>query len=79
MGAPGCILCGFEAFKVHCAFHLRGGEALLGDAASDEAMGQFGGAERRRAKAAETRARRLATAVERTAEGKSRNWKYEKC
>jgi hypothetical protein len=31
------------------------------------------------AKAAETRARRLATTVERMAEGKSRNWRYEKC
>lgn len=31
------------------------------------------------AKAAETRARRLATAVEWIAEGKSRNWKYERC
>jgi uncharacterized protein YdeI (YjbR/CyaY-like superfamily) len=27
----------------------------------------------------ETRAKRLATALEWLAEGKSRNWKYEKC
>lgn len=31
------------------------------------------------AKSEETRARRLATAVEWIAEGKSRNWKYERC
>ena len=31
------------------------------------------------AKRPETRARRLATAVEWMAEGKRRNWKYEKC
>jgi uncharacterized protein YdeI (YjbR/CyaY-like superfamily) len=31
------------------------------------------------AKTDETRDRRLATTVEWLAEGKSRNWKYEKC
>ncbi len=31
------------------------------------------------AKGADTRARRVKTAVEWMAEGKSRNWKYEKC
>jgi uncharacterized protein YdeI (YjbR/CyaY-like superfamily) len=31
------------------------------------------------AKSAETRARRLAQAIAWMAEGKSRNWKYEKC
>jgi uncharacterized protein YdeI (YjbR/CyaY-like superfamily) len=38
----GGILCCFAAFKAHCAFHVRGSEALLGEAASDDAMGQFG-------------------------------------
>jgi hypothetical protein len=31
------------------------------------------------AKSAETRARRLAQAIAWMADGKSRNWKYEKC
>jgi uncharacterized protein YdeI (YjbR/CyaY-like superfamily) len=146
------ILCGFAAFQAHCAFHLRKGSLLLGDAAKDDAMGQFGrlravsdlpprarlvkllraaaalneagvkaprparkprpeaevppdlaaalrkarkasvtfqafSPSRRRdyvewitgARAAETRARRVATAVAWMAEGKARNWKYEKC
>jgi hypothetical protein len=38
----GGILCAFAAFKAHCAFHVRGSEALLGASASDDAMGQFG-------------------------------------
>jgi hypothetical protein len=38
----GGILCGFAAFKAHCAFHVRGADDLLGEAASDDAMGQFG-------------------------------------
>lgn len=38
----GGILCGFAAFKAHCAFHVRGADHLLGAAASDDAMGQFG-------------------------------------
>jgi hypothetical protein len=149
----GGILCAFAAFKAHCAFHVRGAEPLLGAAASDDAMGQFGrisavsdlppratlakvlkaavarnqakvkapraarkapkpeakvppdlaaalkrnagaGAtfqgfspSRRReyvewitqAKSEETRVRRLAQAIAWMAEGKSRNWKYEKC
>jgi len=149
----GGILCGFAAFKAHCAFHVRGAEPLLGEAARDDAMGQFGriaavsdlpppgtlikllraAAERIEAKAkapraarkaprpeakvppdlaaalkrsararttfegfspsrrreyvewiveaksGETRARRLAQAIAWMAEGKARNWKYEKC
>ena len=149
----GGILCGFAAFKAHCAFHVRGAEPLLGEAARDDAMGQFGriiavsdlppratltqllraAAERIEAKAkapraarkaprpeakvppdlaaalkrsararttfegfspsrrreyvewiveaksGETRARRLAQAIAWMAEGKARNWKYERC
>jgi len=149
----GGILCGFAAFKAHCAFHVRGAETLLGEAVRDDAMGQFGriaavsdlpppgtlikllraAAERIEAKAkapraarkaprpeakvppdlaaalkrsararttfegfspsrrreyvewiveaksGETRARRLAQAIAWMAEGKARNWKYEKC
>jgi hypothetical protein len=147
------ILCSFAAFKAHCAFTIRAGASLLGEAASDEAMGQFGritaasdlptratlarlleraaalnagGAKapprprraarpearvpadlaaalkrnararatfeafppsgRREyvewiveAKGADTRARRVAQAVAWMAEGKARNWKYERC
>jgi uncharacterized protein YdeI (YjbR/CyaY-like superfamily) len=147
------ILCGFAAFQAHCAFHVRSGEVLLGGAAKDDAMGQFGritalsdlppkaalakllkaaaarneagvkaprparksprpearvppdlaaalersrkaaatfegfSPSRRReyvewiveAKGADTRARRLAQAIAWMAEGKARNWKYEKC
>ncbi len=149
----GGILCGFAAFKGHCALHVRGGGDLLGGDARGDAMGQFGritslsdlppraklsrilkqaaarnasGAKaprsarkppkpeakvppalavalrrnaaaratfegfspsRRReyvdwiveAKGADTRDRRIAQAVEWMAEGKSRNWKYERC
>ena len=149
----GGILCGMAAFKAHCAFHVRGGEDLLGGEARGDAMGQFGritslsdlppratlgkllkaaaarnasgvkapraarrapkpeakvpvdlsaalkadgkarstfegfSPSRRReyvewiveAKGADTRARRIAQAVEWMAEGKSRNWKYERC
>ena len=149
----GGILCGFAAFKAHCAFHVRGAETLLGEAVRDDAMGQFGriaavsdlpppgtlikllraAAERIEAKAkapraarkaprpeakvppdlaaalkrnararttfegfspsrrrdyvewiveaksGETRARRLAQAIAWMAEGKARNWKYERC
>lgn len=148
----GGILCGFAAFKAHCAFYVRGADGLLGDDARGGAMGQFGrigsiadlpsraalarilkGAlarnearaaapraprkaprpeakpppdlvralrgnpaaratfagfspSRRRdyvewiveAKGADTRARRLAQAVAWMAEGKPRNWKYER-
>lgn len=154
------IVCSFAAFKAHCAFNLWKGRKLLGEEASDGAMGQFGriasvadlprkaelvrivrqaaalnapGAKAPRAaaekapakarkprpeakvppdlaaalrkdakaratfegfppsarreyvdwiveaKAAETRARRLAQAVAWMAEGKRRNWKYERC
>jgi len=147
------ILCGFAAFQAHCAFHVRGGDLLLGGAAKDDAMGQFGrigalsdlptraklsrllqaaaarneagvkAARPRRksprpapqvppdlaaalkgntsarrtfegfspsgrreyvewiteAKGADTRARRLAQAIAWMAEGKGRNWKYERC
>jgi uncharacterized protein YdeI (YjbR/CyaY-like superfamily) len=147
------ILCGFAAFQAHCAFHLRSGDVLLGSAAKDDAMGQFGritglsdlptkaalskllkaaaarneaglktprlprkppkpeaqvppdlaaalkrsrkaaatfegfSPSRRReyvewiveAKGSDTRARRLAQAIAWMAEGKARNWKYEKC
>jgi uncharacterized protein YdeI (YjbR/CyaY-like superfamily) len=147
------ILCCIAGFKGHCALVIRRGQDLLGDAAKDDAMGQFGritsrddlpskaalvrllraaarknaaGADaprrpprarkpeatvppdlaaalrkdararatfeafspsRRRdyvewiveAKAEETRARRLAQAVAWMAEGKARNWKYERC
>ena len=149
----GGILCGFAAFKAHCAFHVRGAEDLLGGAARADAMGQFGritalsdlppkatltrilraaaarndagvkaprparkspkpeakvppdlavalkgnararstfegfSPSRRReyvewiveAKGEDTRARRLAQAIAWMAEGKSRNWKYERC
>jgi len=147
------ILCCIAGFKGHCAMVIRRGSDLLGDAAKDDAMGNFGritslddlpakgklvrllraaartneaGADaprrprrqkkpearvppdlaaalrkdararatfeafspsRRRdyvewiveAKAKETRARRLAQAVLWMAEGKARNWKYERC
>ena len=36
------ILCCIAGFKGHCALHLRRGDELLGGAASDAAMGQFG-------------------------------------
>ena len=149
----GGILCGFAAFKAHCAFHVRGAETLLGEAVRDDAMGQFGritsvsdlpprgtlgkilkgAATRNQAKAKaprpprkapkaearppvdlvaalkvnpkaratfegfspskrreyvewiveakgeDTRSRRLAQAVAWMAEGKARNWKYERC
>jgi hypothetical protein len=147
------ILCCVAGFKGHCALVIRGGSDLLGDAAKEDAMGQFGritsrddlppratlvrvlraaarkneahadapkgpprarrpearvppdlaaalrrdararatfegfSPSRRRdyvewiveAKAKETRARRLAQAVLWMAEGKARNWKYERC
>jgi hypothetical protein len=150
------IVCSFAAFKGHCAFSLWKGRQLLGDAASRDAMGQFGritavedlppraeivrlvreavarnapGSKPPRpaparprpprpeakvpadlaaalrkdararatfdgfppsarreyvdwiveAKGADTRARRLAQAVAWMAEGKRRNWKYERC
>jgi hypothetical protein len=147
------MLCSMAAFQGHCAFGFWKGKLLLGDGASEEAMGQFGrigsvrdlppraalvrlvkraaalneegvkapraprrgkrpeakvppdlaaalsrnakaratfegfSPSRRRdyvdwiveAKGAETRARRLAQAVTWMAEGKSRNWKYERC
>ena len=38
----GGILCGFAAFKAHCAFYVRGVDDLLGKVARDGAMGQFG-------------------------------------
>ncbi|MBI2399169.1 MAG: YdeI/OmpD-associated family protein [Xanthomonadales bacterium] len=38
----GKILCGMAAFKAHCAFGFWHGPAVVGEAASDEAMGQFG-------------------------------------
>jgi uncharacterized protein YdeI (YjbR/CyaY-like superfamily) len=38
----GKILCGMAAFKAHCAFGFWQGKAVLGEAASDEAMGQLG-------------------------------------
>ena len=149
----GGILCGFAAFKAHCAFYVRRGDLLLGTDARGGAMGQFGRittvsdlppkatlakllraaaradearakaprAARRRprpeanvppdlaaalranakaratfegfspsrrreyvewiveAKGPDTRARRLAQAILWMAEGKSRNWKYERC
>ncbi|MEI6226259.1 MAG: YdeI/OmpD-associated family protein [Deltaproteobacteria bacterium] len=147
------ILCCIAGFKGHCALHLRRGDELLGDAASDTAMGQFGrirslsdlpskavlvrllrkaaalnqagtvkpraprkparpaprvpgdlaaalkasaaaaaafegfSPSKRRdyvewileAKGKDTRAGRIATAVGWMAEGKARNWKYERC
>ncbi len=149
----GGILCGFAAFKAHCAFYVRGADHLLGKVARDGAMGQFGritavsdlppravlaklleaaaarnaaglkaqraarkaprpepkvpldlaAALKRNAKAkatfegfspsgrrayvewiaeakgADTRVRRLAQAIVWLAEGKTRNWKYERC
>ena len=38
----GGIVCSFAAFKAHCAFAFWKGRQLLGEAASGEAMGQFG-------------------------------------
>ncbi|MBL0029218.1 MAG: YdeI/OmpD-associated family protein [Rhodanobacteraceae bacterium] len=38
----GRILCGMAAFKAHCAFGFWAGKAVVGEAASDEAMGQLG-------------------------------------
>jgi uncharacterized protein YdeI (YjbR/CyaY-like superfamily) len=147
------ILCCVAGFQGHCALVIRRGQDLLGKAAKDDAMGQFGritskddlpskatlvrllraaarkneagGNEPRRpararrpeakvpadlaaalrkdararatfeafspsrrrdyvewiveAKAKETRARRLAQAIAWMAEGKARNWKYERC
>ncbi len=147
------MLCSMAAFQGHCAFGFWKGKLLLGDGASEGAMGQFGrigsvkdlpsrpalvrlvkraaalndegvkaprtprgrkrpevkvpqdlaaalarnakaratfeglSPSKRRdyvewiveAKGAETRARRLAQAVAWMAEGKSRNWKYERC
>ena len=147
-------LCHFAAFKQHCAFGFWKGRGVVGEEASDEAMGHFGRIESMKdlpsrktmvafvkkavamaearesappkakkaapkkelvvpdyfakavmknkkamktfdgfpyshkkeyvewvteAKTEETRNRRLATTVEWLAEGKSRNWKYEKC
>jgi uncharacterized protein YdeI (YjbR/CyaY-like superfamily) len=147
------MLCSMAAFKQHCTFGFWKGALVVGGAASDDGMGQFGriaavadlpprtvlagyvttamrlneaGVKRptraraepkpeaavpddlaaalatdaaaratfekfppskRRdyvewitgARGAATRERRLATALEWLAEGKSRNWKYEKC
>ena len=150
------MLCHFASFKQHCAFGFWKGKNVVGEDASDEAMGHFGritsvkdlpsrktmigfvkkaaaqADEREKAppapkakakpvkrelvipdyfakavaknkkalatfdgfpyshkkeyvewvteaKTDETRDRRLATTVEWLAEGKSRNWKYEKC
>jgi uncharacterized protein YdhG (YjbR/CyaY superfamily) len=152
----GAMLCHFAAFKQHCAFGFWKGRDVVGEDASDEAMGHFGRIESLKdlpsrkalvgfvkkaaakveerktapkqakpkkkvekkelvvpeyfakavmknkkaaaafaafsyshkkeyvewvteAKTDETRERRLATTVEWLAEGKSRNWKYEKC
>ena len=38
----GKILCGMAAFKAHCAFGFRHGQAVVGEGASDAAMGQLG-------------------------------------
>ena len=38
----GKILCGMAAFKAHCSFGFWHGQAVLGDEASDAAMGQLG-------------------------------------
>lgn len=38
----GKILCGMAAFKAHCAFFLWHGKAVVGEDASDAAMGQLG-------------------------------------
>jgi uncharacterized protein YdeI (YjbR/CyaY-like superfamily) len=38
----GRILCGMAAFKAHCAFGFWHGKAVLGEDASDAAMGQLG-------------------------------------
>ncbi|HRG16603.1 MAG TPA: YdeI/OmpD-associated family protein [Pseudomonadota bacterium] len=38
----GKILCGMAAFKAHCAFGFWHGKAVVGEDASDEAMGQLG-------------------------------------
>jgi uncharacterized protein YdeI (YjbR/CyaY-like superfamily) len=150
----GALLCHFASFKQHCAFGFWKGRGVVGEDASDDAMGHFGritsvkdlparktmvgfvkkavvaAAEREKAppkpkakavkkelvvpdyfvkavmknkkamatfdgfpyshkkeyvewvteaKTDETRERRLTTTVEWLAEGKSRNWKYEKC
>jgi len=36
------LLCHMAAFQRHCAFSIWRGSQVVGDAASDEAMGQFG-------------------------------------
>lgn len=38
----GRILCGMAAFKAHCAFGFWQGKAVVGEGASDDAMGQLG-------------------------------------
>lgn len=38
----GKILCGMAAFKAHCAFGFWHGKAVVGEGASNEAMGQLG-------------------------------------
>jgi len=60
--------------------------ALKRDARAGAAFGAFSPSHRREyvewiteAKGADTRRRRLDTAIEWIAEGRSRNWKYEKC
>jgi uncharacterized protein YdhG (YjbR/CyaY superfamily) len=93
----GGILWGFAAFQAHCAFHVRGADDLLGEAASDDAMGQFGRipavsdlppratlakvlkADLAAALKGNAKARATFEAFTWMVEGKSRNWKYEKC
>ena len=77
------------SFKEHCALHVWKGSLIVGDGPR-EAMGQFGRITRSsdlpseyadwisEAKREDTRKRRADTAVEWMAEGKSRNWNYEK-
>jgi uncharacterized protein YdeI (YjbR/CyaY-like superfamily) len=38
----GKLLCGMAAFKAHCAFGFWHGKAVVGEGASDDAMGQLG-------------------------------------
>ena len=74
------IVCSMAAFKAHCAFGFwRGSEVVAGGGQGD-AMGQFGRIERLSDLPPDREivalVRRIATALEWLAEGKSSNWSY---
>jgi hypothetical protein len=62
------MLCSMASFNQHCAFGLWKGSLIL----------EQGGDRARDAKSDATRQRRIDQAIEWIAEGKSRNWKYER-